>query len=395
MSDVALRDCGRWLSGGTPSTENPSYWGGNIPWITSSSLKGRYLDRSQRQLTEEGVVAGSRLVPPGTLIFVVRGMSLKSEFRVGVSTRPLAFGQDCKALVPAEGIDSKYLLFALEAAEDRVLRMVDEASHGTGRLQTSLLGALRVRMPQLEEQRRIAEVLDTIDETIQATEGIIAKLSYLMNGLVADQLRLADDGRRVSLAKVAEISGGLALSAARAVPDAVELPYLRVANVQDGYINTSTMRTVLVSRGDVDRYAVRRGDVLMNEGGDFDKLGRGAVWDGRIDPCLHQNHVFRVRCVPDLLVPEFLALFCQSHEAKSYFINNSKQTTNLASINKTQIGALPTLVPDLARQRQAVSLVEALQSRINSEASEASALRALRAGVASDLLSGRVRTVAV
>jgi len=252
----------------------------------------------------------------------------------------------------------------------------------------------RVPVPPLEEQRRIAEILETIDESIQVTARVIAKLSDLMKGLIADQLLMADDGCRVSLAEVAEISGGLALSAERAVPDAVELPYLRVANVQDGYIDTTTMRTVRVSRGDVDRYAVHRGDVLMNEGGDFDKLGRGAVWDGRIDPCLHQNHVFRVRCVPDLLVPEFLALFCQSHEVKSYFVNNSKQTTNLASINKTQIGALPTLVPDLARQRRTISAVETLQSRIDAEAEEASGLRALRSGLASDLLSGRMRTVA-
>jgi type I restriction enzyme, S subunit len=261
-------------------------------------------------------------------------------------------------------------------------------------LSPTQLSQMPAVVPPLEEQRRIAEILDTIDETIQATERVLAKLSVVRKGLIADQLRLADGGCRVSLAAVAEISGGLALSAERAVPDAVELPYLRVANVQEGFIDTSRMRTVRVSRADVDRYAVRSGDVLLNEGGDFDKLGRGAVWDGRIDPCLHQNHVFRVRCESDRLLPEFLALFCQSHEAKSYFINSSRQTTNLASINKTQIGALPTLIPGLVEQRRIVDVLKATQTRVEAEVREANGLRAIRAGLAADLLSGRVRTVA-
>ena len=188
MGEVFLRDCGRWLSGGTPDTGNPNYWGGEIPWITASSLKGRYLSTSKRRLTRAGVEAGSRMVPPQTILFVVRGMSLKKEFRVGMAVRPVAFGQDCKALSPAYGIDPKYLLFALEAAENRVLRLVDEASHGTGRLPTPLLGRLKLRLPPLEEQRRIAEVIDVADDTVQTNEEKRDKLRQLRSGLAADLL---------------------------------------------------------------------------------------------------------------------------------------------------------------------------------------------------------------
>ena len=185
---VFLRDCGRWLSGGTPDTGNLNYWGGEIPWITSSSLKGRYLSASQRRLTLAGADAGSRIVPGGTILFVVRGMSLKKEFRVGMTVRPVAFGQDCKALVPADGIDPKYLLFALEAAENRVLRMVDEASHGTGRLQTSLLGGLKVRLPPIEKQRRVIEVLNSIDDAIRNNRAELQKLRRTSSGLANDLL---------------------------------------------------------------------------------------------------------------------------------------------------------------------------------------------------------------
>ncbi len=185
---VFLRDCGRWLSGGTPDTGNLNYWDGEIPWITASSLKGRYLSASQRRLTLAGAEAGSRIVPGGTILFVVRGMSLKKEFRVGMAVRPVSFGQDCKALIPADGIDPKYLLFALEAAENRVLRMVDEASHGTGRLQTSLLGGLKVRLPSIEKQRWVIEILDAIDDAIWNNRAQLQKLRRLRAGLAADLL---------------------------------------------------------------------------------------------------------------------------------------------------------------------------------------------------------------
>src|SRR5258708_3193712 len=96
--------------------------------------------------------------------------------------------------------------------------------------------------------------------------------------------------KRVALEEVAEVRTGLALGK-RDISDPVERPYLRVANVQDGYLDLSTIKMVSVSRADAERYALRRHDVLLTEGGDFDKLGRGTVWRGEVPGCLHQNHV--------------------------------------------------------------------------------------------------------
>ena len=72
----------------------------------------------------------------------------------------------------------------------------------------------------------------------------------------------------------------------------VEMPYLRVANVQDGYVDTNDIAVLQVSKDEIEKYSLSAGEVLMTEGGDRDKLGRGCVWDGRITPCLHQNHIF-------------------------------------------------------------------------------------------------------
>src|SRR4051812_8111083 len=95
---TTLGECAIWYSGGTPSTSVPEYWGGDIPWITASSLHDFYVRDSERKITKLGLQNGTRLMPQDTIIFVVRGMSLKSEFRVGIARRPVAFGQDCKAI---------------------------------------------------------------------------------------------------------------------------------------------------------------------------------------------------------------------------------------------------------------------------------------------------------
>src|SRR5690606_32486056 len=102
----------------------------------------------------------------------------------------------------------------------------------------------------------------------------------------------------------------------------VSLPYLRVANVQDGYVDLTEVHEIEVPTTDAERYLLRKGDVLMNEGGDNDKLGRGTVWQAQISPCIHQNHVFAVR-LHDLELAEWVARFTSTASARSYFFLRS------------------------------------------------------------------------
>jgi type I restriction enzyme S subunit len=154
---IALRDAGKWLSGGTPSTTTATYWGGDLPWISAASLKSFYVEASDRTLTEAGAAAATNIVAPGTLLMVVRGMSLKTEFRFGIAQREVAFGQDCKAIIPS--IESAVLAIALRAAEDSILDLVDEAGHGTGRLSTDLLEQLEIAVPHDPRFAAIAAAL--------------------------------------------------------------------------------------------------------------------------------------------------------------------------------------------------------------------------------------------
>jgi type I restriction enzyme S subunit len=147
---------------------------------------------------------------------------------------------------------------------------------------------------------------------------------------------------------IARVQTGVAKGKDYGGIETVEVPYLRVANVQDGFLDLDDVATIEIAASDLERYRLRRGDVLMNEGGDFDKLGRGHVWQGEIDPCIHQNHVFAVR--PTGVTSEWLNAFTGSSPAQFYFMGRSKQSTNLASISSSNLMELPVPIPPHAEQ---------------------------------------------
>jgi hypothetical protein len=180
-STTTLGQAGHWLSGGTPSTTEPAYWGGDIPWIGSGSLTQFRITDSERRVTELGAASGTRLVSPGTLLMVVRGMSLLSEFRMGLTARTVAFGQDCKALVPGAGLDPLYLAYALKAKTSEILELVDRAGHGTGRLNMDQLSAVTIGVPDDGEQRGIALTLAALDDKIESNRRTIGICSSLLD----------------------------------------------------------------------------------------------------------------------------------------------------------------------------------------------------------------------
>jgi type I restriction enzyme S subunit len=170
-------------------------------------------------------------------------------------------------------------------------------------------------------------------------------------------MRMPEGWRILPLENVAEIQTGLSKSASR-VGEFVTLPYLRVANVQAGYFDLSEIKKIEVPIDSIERYRVRAGDLLLTEGGDFDKLGRGALWNGQIQECVHQNHVFVVRASKSLLDPRFLAYQTQAPLGRAYFLSCAKQSTNLASINSTQLKQFPTLLAPLPEQRRIADILQ-------------------------------------
>lgn len=237
-----------------------------------------------------------------------------------------------------------------------------------------------VGVPSETEQTQIARFLDHetahIDALIEEQQRLIELLKEKRQAVISQAVTKGldptvpmKDSRVEWLGKVpahwdvgtlrwyATIQGGVAKGKDYEGRETIVMPYLRVANVQNGYVDLTEVKEISVLESEVERYRLRAGDVLMNEGGDNDKLGRGTVWQAQIERCLHQNHVFAIR-PNDLLKAEWLATFTQSEQARTYFFLNSKQSTNLASISASNVMSLALPIPSVSEQQEIIAYLE-------------------------------------
>jgi len=164
---LALGDLTEWSSGGTPPKINPEFWGGDITWISASSMKTGRLSESDRTLTPEGLKRGSRLAREGNVLLLVRGSELHKRIPVGIAVREVSFNQDVKALQAKSGLDKDFLYYWLVGNEKMLLSIVENTGIGAGKLDTNILKNLSILLPSLPEQRRIAHILGTLDDKIE------------------------------------------------------------------------------------------------------------------------------------------------------------------------------------------------------------------------------------
>ncbi len=166
-----LGDIATFFSGGTPSKSNPEYWGNDIPWITVRDMKAMYYSKSTLSLTEMGA-STLRIMPAGTIYILVRGMGLFKDLPVLYCDRPATFNQDVKAIIPKDGTNPEFLAYSLVANKSQILRLVDRAGHGTGRLDTDLLKSVPFVIPPSSVQSDVVRILQTWDDAIENLEAL-------------------------------------------------------------------------------------------------------------------------------------------------------------------------------------------------------------------------------
>ncbi|WP_404295490.1 restriction endonuclease subunit S [Halomonas sp.] len=161
---------------------------------------------------------------------------------------------------------------------------------------------------------------------------------------------------------ITDIQSGIAKGKKHTGKKTTWLPYLRVANVQRGRLDLSEVKEIEISCDETEKYSVKKRDLLITEGGDWDKVGRTAIWNAAIDPMAHQNHVFRARLILDEQNEKWIEKYLNSGFSREYFAGSSKQTTNLASINKTQLRSSTVPVPPIEEQRRIIEKIDELMA---------------------------------
>ncbi|MFF1913828.1 restriction endonuclease subunit S [Streptomyces sp. NPDC058239] len=387
---LRLADAGRWLSGGTPSTSNDAYWGGEIPWISGASMKNFHVSDSPRRLSMLGAKNGSRLVEPGATLFVVRGMSLKSEFRIGVAERQVAFGQDVKALIPGEGIDPYFLAYAIRVRTPEILGMVEETSHGTGRLDTARLKELEIGVPPMDEQRRIVAVHAAFERRIGAWERMLAKLKDVSDSFAARAMAAAPG--------VVPLGTWLQCIEAGKSPLAEDTPagdrqwgVLKVSAVQPGWFKETENKVIHESNLINPQYEVRAGDLIMTRANTEQLVGLACI--ARTPPPRLMLSDKTLRLVPDQSVADvqFMELALLNPAVRKQ-IRAMATGTSGSMKNIGQEAVRQLLVPDVPKedQKQVVAVVSASRKRAESVMKQIEKTRIVQQAVAEEVLGGAV-----
>lgn len=266
---------------------------------------------------------------------------------------------------------------------------------GTTRLKLNQgeMKKIPVPLPPLNEQKRIADKLDTVlaavgrvKDRLEKAEALLKRfrqsvLNAATTGKLTEEWRAALGGEGDYLVKnnaeclplhevpsswswcllkeISDINSGVTKGGKQKAGKKIKVPYLRVANVQRGFLDLNEVKEIEILEEHVQKYLLKYGDVLFTEGGDRDKLGRGWVWFGDLPICIHQNHIFRARLNDELALSKYVSWYGNS-QGLNYFLHSGVQVVNLANINKTILGNLPIAIPPLKEQQEIVLRVERL-----------------------------------
>jgi len=335
---------------------------------------------------------------------------------------------DLLPLRPDENnLDRKYLVWWLLSPQILEYVVRKQAGVKMPRLRSGDLAQMPIPVPGLPEQQRIVANIESLFDQSRtartALECVPALMSQFRRAVLASacrgelvepdpndepatsllgrirEARLSNAARKLAhsetidvdslptipkswtwttLEMLADIRNGVTKGRDLSGFETIEIPYLRVANVQDGYLDLSEMKTIRIKKSELEKFRLQPNDILFTEGGDRDKLGRGTVWRGEIDICTHQNHVHCARLYLQDIVPDWVSLSSQLPYARDYFFSAANQTVNLASLNSTQLKGLPVPLPPVNEQKRILEKVKTLfaQADIIEQAASVSLHRA-------------------
>lgn len=307
---------------------------GNFPFYTSSLILKKRIDKAQ--YFDEALVFGT-------------GGSASVHF-AGV---PFATSTDCLvAMSKDKSLNVKYVYYYLFGN----IHLLEQGFKGAGlkHISRGYIEEIDIPLLPIETQDKIVAILDKVSTLISKREETLQTLSEFLRATFLEMFQADLVRFRMSNTKLSDITtivSGLTKGRKTKEKNLIEVPYLRVANTQDGYFNLEEIKTILATKNEIEQYSVKKNDLLITEGGDPDKLGRGAVWEGDSNKFIYQNHLFRLRIInPNEYSPYWLIQLIGSEFGKYYFLRQAKQTTGIATINKRQVSNFP--IPKTSYDRQ-------------------------------------------
>jgi type I restriction enzyme S subunit len=322
------------MMGQAPEGESYNLDGQGLPLIAGAGDFGELYPAPKKFTTEPGKTCQS-----GDVILGIRATIGEKVLADGT----YCLGRGVAGLRVRPGLDERYLWHWLTHVTPTLAAKAKGATFK--QVNREDIGELPITLPSIPEQRRIAEILDKADELRAKRRAALAKLDTLTQSIFLDMFGDPATNPKgwpeaACLGEVADIVSGVTKGRQLNGKVTRVVPYLAVINVQDRALNLTTVKTIEATEEEIERYRLLKDDLLLTEGGDPDKLGRGTLWDNELPECIHQNHIFRVRLTSNVMEPLFLEWLIGSTWGKQYFLRSAKQTTGIATINMTQLSSL-------------------------------------------------------
>jgi type I restriction enzyme S subunit len=355
MLKKKLKDCCIIIAGQSPNSKYYNTDGIGIPFFQGKADFGEIYPKVRVYCSEP-----TKIAEKDDILLSVRAPVGPTNLSPGT----VCIGRGLTAIRPTEILNLKYLLYFFRYFEVQLQRQ------GTGTtfkaITQDIVKNLEVPIPSMIEQERIVarieELFSELDKAVETLKTTKEQLAVYRQAVISDAYPEMTDDNTMRLDEIAEITGGVTKGRKLVGQETEFLPYLRVANVQNGFLDLSVIKTIELKKSEIDKYLLKSGDVLYTEGGDRDKLGRGTVWNNEVENCVHQNHVFKARLNLQYAIPQYVAYWSMSGFARNYFYNKGKQSVNLASINKTVLSALT--IPILKVDSQKIIVAE-IESRLS------------------------------
>ena len=355
-----------------PGVRNTQYTANGVKLLNVANLVDSKIDlsTSDRYISEEEAYGKYKHFLCDAGDFVIASSGIKVEYIdkkmgfVDASMLPLCMNTSTIRfkVLDKNKLRIRYFMYYLKSQhfKGQLFRQITgsaQLNYGPSHLKKMVIPLI-----SLDEQDEIIACMDRVQNTIALRQQELTYLDDLVKArfveMFGDMFLNSNSWIEQPLESLADVVSGITKGRKTKEKNLIEVPYMAVSNVKDGYIDWTTVKTIEATKQEIEQYRLLPDDVLMTEGGDPDKLGRGAILKEPLENCIHQNHIFRVRLNESLILPIFFAEYLKQQKAKRYFGGCAKQTTGIASINMRQLKALPVLIPPMELQKQFVTFVE-------------------------------------
>ncbi len=329
-------------SGGTPSRKVKEYFeNGEIPWVKTGDLKGRYANQPEEFITQEALQNSSaKLFPPNSVLLAMYGATIGA---CSILPFEAATNQACAALLPSEQCDSNYLYYFLQSIKDDLIRK------GVGGAQPNISGGIikkiKIPLPPLATQKKIAAILDAADTHCQKTKQLLAKYDELAQSIFLEMFGdPVTNPKGWEVGEIADLVSEVKYGTSSKAKDGGELEYLRMNNITyKGDMDYSKLKYIDLTTQELKKYTTKKYDLLFNRTNSKELVGKtGIVLDDKTRAIA--GYLIRIR-LKEKGNPFFVWAHLNSKWAKLTLENMCKNIVGMANINAKELQKIKTLVP--------------------------------------------------